>query len=158
MDLKYSPCSLSTDVAAGLRGATEMRWPLSCGQTSWTIFAVSLFPLVQLPASPWEGEKVSKKEHFMELCCNVSKLWGGRLLAGSRRVLWLATEAVGINEVTVAVRGFAKHWTCSRAGQRKGTSGRLLLDGFFFWDLQHYPQSPEGEPSPAHPLHHEMRS
>lgn len=48
------------------------------------------------------------------------------LLAGSRHVLWLATEAVGINEVTVAVRGFAKHWTCSRVGQRRGTPGRLL--------------------------------
>lgn len=42
-------------------------------------------------------------------------------LAGSRHVLWLATEAGGINEVTVAVRGFAKHWTCSRVGQRRGT-------------------------------------
>lgn len=45
----------------------------------------SLFiSLVQLPASPREEEKVSKKEHFMELCCGVSKLAGSRHVVGHR--------------------------------------------------------------------------
>lgn len=67
----------------------------------------------------------------MELHRDLSKLWGCRLLAGSRHVLWSATEAVGTNALIAAVRGFAKHYACCRDGQGKGTLADLFQMFFF---------------------------
>lgn len=63
------------------------------------------------------------------------------MLAGSRCVLWSATEAMGTDEVMEATRGFANHCACCRDRQGKGTPGRFVSD-VPFQDSVLYPLSP----------------
>lgn len=70
---------------------------------------------------------------------------------------WLATEAMGTNEVTTSTRGFAKHRVCCRDGQGKGTPGRLVSDVPFQDSLLHQ-RPPLGELSSTDPLHCEVRT